>query len=273
MYHLDPTLVSHAAPSTGDRVLTPFGKGVVVEKRTTDLVVKLHESTWVLAYGQKPTLYLDPAIVKKDPVDSPVVGGEAVTTQLDPGFFLDPALIKRETDFSVGQRVLTQFGKGVVAEKRVNAYIVVLHESTWVLAYGQKPTLYLGPKMLKPDPTFSPIVGSEKVTTPFGEGIVLSTDPTSEQLIVESTKWLLANDSLPRFFLDPTFVTRFDEKELKTGETYNTSFCPSFCPAVLTSLFQDKVILQPKTWELAYKQIPRFYLTRRPSRTIGWSLK
>ncbi|GMH93444.1 hypothetical protein TrVE_jg487 [Triparma verrucosa] len=284
--YLDPALVSRTAPSTGDRVLTPFGKGVVVEKRATDLVVKLHESTWVLAYGQKPTLYLDPAIVKKDPVDSPVVGGETVKTQFGPGvvlsqrqnggqfiieshvwklangclprFFLDPALVKRETDFSVGQRVLTQFGKGVVAEKRANDYVVVLHTSTWVLAYGQKPTLYLAPNMLKPDPTFSPIVGSEKVTTPFGEGIVLSTDPTSKQLIVESTKWLLANDSLPRFFLDPTLVTRFDAQELKTGETYNTAFGP----AVLTSLFQDKVILQPRSWELAYKQIPRFYLNK-----------
>ncbi|GMH66355.1 hypothetical protein TL16_g04411 [Triparma laevis f. inornata] len=262
--YLAPNLVSRTAAYAGDRVLTPFGKGVVVEKRATDLVVRLHTSTWVLAYGQKPTLYLDPAIVKKDPIDSPVVGGETFIIESHvwqlannclPRFFLDPALVKRETDFSVGDRVLTQFGKGVVAEKRAADYVVILHTSTWVLAYGQKPTLYLAPNMLKPDPTFSPIVGSEKVSTPFGSGIVLSTDPTSKQLIVESTKWLLANNSLPRFFLDPNL---FDEKELKTGETYDTSYGP----AVLTSLFQDKVILQPKTWELAYKQIPRFYLNK-----------
>ena len=53
--------------------------------------------------------------------------------------------------FSVGQRVKTQFGKGVVAEKRDNNYVVVPHTSTWVLAYGQKPILNLAPNMLKPD--------------------------------------------------------------------------------------------------------------------------
>ena len=53
--------------------------------------------------------------------------------------------------FSVGQRVKTQFGNGVVAEKRDNDYVVIPHTSTWVLAYGQKPILNLAPNMLKPD--------------------------------------------------------------------------------------------------------------------------
>ena len=125
--YLAPNLVSRTAAYAGDRVLTPFGKGVVVEKRATDLVVRLHTSTWVLAYGQKPTLYLDPAIVKKDPIDSPVVGGETVKTQ-------------------------------------------------------------------------------------FGPGVVLSRRPNDGQFIIESHVWQLANNCLPRFFLDPALVKR------ETGE-------------------------------------------------------
>ncbi|GMH99379.1 hypothetical protein TrST_g8947 [Triparma strigata] len=80
--------------------------------------------------------------------------GEQWTEDVKGAWLVVWGLVRQTMDpdvFSVGQRVKTQFGKGVVAEKRDNDYVVVPHTSTWVLAYGQKPILNLAPNMLKPD--------------------------------------------------------------------------------------------------------------------------
>ncbi|GMH85433.1 hypothetical protein TL16_g10230 [Triparma laevis f. inornata] len=65
-HSLSTVSASRTTNYPGNCVTIPFGKGVIIEERATDVVVQLHEETWVLAYGQKPTLYLDPAIVAKD---------------------------------------------------------------------------------------------------------------------------------------------------------------------------------------------------------------
>ena len=181
----------------------------------------------------------------------------------------------------VGQGVLTTYGRGKIIEKRIRDVVVQIDPTCWVLAYGQAPTLYLHPTQIIKEPTISPLLGGEIVNTPFGEGeslhrskfvvaslfsnwlrsfvsgAVLSRRPgKSGQLIVESTKWKLANCSLPRFYLEDSLVTR---ASISVGDRVMTPYGAG----VLIEKRVTDYVVQPNAsvWRLAYGQKPTYYLS------------
>ena len=95
----------------------------------------------------------------------------------------------------VGQKVITQYGRGSIVEKRSRDVVVEIDPDCWVLAYGQRPRLFLHPTQVKRESSTPPLIGGEEVDTPFGAGYMLSRRAGKDgQVIVESGKgWLLAN--------------------------------------------------------------------------------
>ena len=93
--------------------------------------------------------------------------------------------------------------------------------------------------MLQRDSTFSSPVGGETVTTSYGECVVLSRRPGAEgQYITTPTEWKLANNSVPRLFLDSADVKPLDPKAVKTSTLYNTQYNEVY----VTSVHEGKVI-------------------------------
>ena len=285
-FYLDSSLVSRRGLSLNDRVVTPFGAGFLVEKRVHDLVVQPHSSAWELAYRQRPTMYLHPSMVKKDPLsEAPVRGADEVGTVYGPGrvlsrrpdggqyvvestewrlaagclprFYLGASDVRRIDDFAVGENITCVYGKGKVVARRASDYEVQLHEGVWMLAYEQRPRLFLAPNMLKRDGAFAAPVGGETVTTSYGECIVLSRRPGADgQYIVTPTEWKLANGSVPCLFLDAADVKAVDPKQVKTSRLYNTQYNEVY----VTSVHEGKVIGRPKDWALANHSLPTYYL-------------
>ncbi len=214
--------------NSGDRVQTPFGVGVVTDKRPGDYVVMLDKEVWELAYGQRPTLYLAPHMLKRLSSPAPIVGGE---------------------------RCVTQFGSGYVLSTKPDGMLVV-ESDKWQLAYSSTPILHLQRSMVS-RPT-SKVASGTKCRTPFGVGYVMSTHPSNGQMIVEPAPetWELAYKQKPRMFLDPSTVTDFEDSAITSGSTVSTPYGP----AVVLSVMSDAVICEPVSWSLAYGQKPKYYL-------------
>ena len=98
----------------GNKVNTPYGRGVIIEDRGNIVVVK--PNSWVLANNKPPTFYLN---------------------------------IKDIKFFEVGDKVTTSFGTGLINDIRADGvHIVTLNN--WSLANGKSPTLYLNQSAIKP---------------------------------------------------------------------------------------------------------------------------
>jgi len=106
----------------GSNVITIYGKGVVLEVRANDYVVQLNKGTWELAYGQKPTLYLSESNLKEDPSESPITGGEKVTSIYGIGY--------------------------VLSNRDKSTVIVESAPDVWSLAYKQLPRMFLDPSIV-----------------------------------------------------------------------------------------------------------------------------
>jgi hypothetical protein len=99
------------------KVITPFGKGVVLQTRPNDYVVQLHKETWELAYGQKPTLYLSENMLTPEDslMESTPIGGDYVKTM---------------------------FGDGYCLSTRPDG-VKIVESNDWKLAYGCSPRMFL----------------------------------------------------------------------------------------------------------------------------------
>ena len=98
----------------GNKVNTPYGRGVIIEDRGNIVVVK--PNSWVLANNKPPTFYLN---------------------------------IKDVTFFEIGDKVTTSFGTGLINDIRQDGVHVVTLNN-WSLANGKSPTLYLNQSSIKP---------------------------------------------------------------------------------------------------------------------------
>jgi len=94
----------------------------VLEVRANDYVVQLNKGTWELAYGQKPTLYLSESNLKEDPSESPITGGEKVTSIYGIGY--------------------------VLSNRDKSTVIVESAPDVWSLAYKQLPRMFLDPSIV-----------------------------------------------------------------------------------------------------------------------------
>lgn len=99
----------------GQKVSTPYGEGIVREKRDTHVVVT--PTNWLLNGNQPPLFFLNPRDVTPD--------------------------------LRVGDEVECIYGKGSIIEIRSADNIHVVSLSNWLLANGRSPTLYLNHTQLK----------------------------------------------------------------------------------------------------------------------------
>ena len=99
----------------GNKVNTPYGRGVIIEDRGNMVVVK--PNSWVLANDKPPTFYLNIKDVKKY--------------------------------FEIGDKVTTSFGLGLINDIRTDGFHIVTLNN-WSLANGKSPTLYLNQSAIKP---------------------------------------------------------------------------------------------------------------------------
>lgn len=100
----------------GQKVITPYGEGVVLEIRLGDKIV-VQPTTWNLANNQRPTFYMNPNDVKPY--------------------------------FSVGDKVSSAFGSGKIVNYRNDDDIYIITLDNWQLADGKSPTLYLNEQSFK----------------------------------------------------------------------------------------------------------------------------
>jgi len=161
--------ISWAVP--GAAALTPYGPATIVGVRGEDGVVLARPTTWFLATGKPPVLFLQ-------------------ASQVTPAFY-------------AYQRVKTQYGLGVVKEVRRDNVIVV-EINSWELAYGCRPTVFLQADALEVPATFA--VG-ETVQTQYGEGKIVKKrwDGVYE---VRATKWELAYKQIPHMFVQADCMRR-----------------------------------------------------------------
>ena len=100
----------------GEEVATQYGRGVVREARK-DGIVHVTVTSWDLANGAKPQLFLNGAALSETPLE-------------------------------VGCEVKTQYGRGILEEVRAEDGAHVVRLETWKLAGESRPRLYLRPEGL-----------------------------------------------------------------------------------------------------------------------------
>ena len=195
--------------SVGQTVRCYAGYGVVQEV-TSASRIKIQLTSWELAYESKVFCFVGENQVTVVDADAAYADVSAVGISLAPSpASVAAAAAVAASGLSSGDRVLSQFGAGTVVAVRDLDFVVQLDSTTWTLAYGQKPTLYLAPDMLAKETVADSKVplGGDKCSTPFGDGFLLSSSATGQR-IVESGKWKLAGDCRVRMFLEKGMVTK-----------------------------------------------------------------
>ena len=93
----------------GEIVHTPYGEGVVVEKRQQGFLV-VRPTKWNLAYGQKATFFIH----------------------------------QRDTQpaYKTGDLVKTAYGTGYISQTRARDGMYIIHLNEWVLANGIRPVIF-----------------------------------------------------------------------------------------------------------------------------------
>lgn len=115
--------------AVGDAVKTPYGEGIVKDVRQEQIVVE--PSTWLMAGGQKPAMYL--------------------------------AISDVQPSYKVGDAVRTLFGVGKIVEIRTEGVPFVVQLDDWKLASAESPFLYLAAHSLKKEPTSMEAATSKEV--------------------------------------------------------------------------------------------------------------
>eukprot|EP01041_Mallomonas_annulata_P004313 gene4313-8577_t len=205
----------------GQMVETPYGNGIIKEKRENDLVVI--PSNWALNNDKPPTFYMNP----KD---------------------ITPVL-------KIGDKVSCLFGKGVLVDIRYSDTIHVVTISNWLLANGKSPILYVNHSMLTKDtsaileeskiPTKKPSKRANKtkvdkmeigslVQTPYGKGIIRSIRQDNI-ILVEPINWTMADKKAPKFYLQKDFI------QLLKQDTNNNKSSEGNEPDPIISLIADRI--------------------------------
>ncbi|GMI60880.1 hypothetical protein ScalyP_jg2595 [Parmales sp. scaly parma] len=183
-------------------------------------------------------------------------------------------------DVPIGSVVKTLYGTGTVAQFRTSdcMYVVVISKDSWVLAYDNEITCYLQAHDLtvlsSPAKTEqvevvveaelsttnkdAKFIKGETVLTIYGVGEVL--EVRKNDYVVRLRKWKLAYDSLPTLFLAEDALKKEPklQSEIRGGDECISAYGRGIC---LSNLDNKLIIESDKnTWELAYGQLPRFFM-------------
>jgi hypothetical protein len=129
--------------------------------------------------------------------------------------------------FSIGDKINTVFGNGIITNYRTNdaTYIVIL--DNWKLANDKSPTLYLQQSSLtkieekKEIEIKKSFAIGDKINTVYGKGIITNYRTNDATYIVILDNWKLANDKSPTLYLQQSSLTKFEEKKEEVSY-YNT---------------------------------------------------
>jgi hypothetical protein len=155
--------------------------------------------------------------------------------------------------FVVGDPVKTPYGEGVVVDVRHNQ--IVVQPSAWHMAGGQKATLFLNLKDVKP--LFK--VG-DCVRTLFGVGNIIDIRDHGVPFVIRLQEWKLASMKSPVLYLGEHSLKleREDALTFKQGDYVHTTYGTGRVMSVRDS--DQMVIVQPDNWLMDRKKIPTFYL-------------
>eukprot|EP00607_Mallomonas_marina_P007830 CAMPEP_0182417426 /NCGR_PEP_ID=MMETSP1167-20130531/1911_1 /TAXON_ID=2988 /ORGANISM="Mallomonas Sp, Strain CCMP3275" /LENGTH=436 /DNA_ID=CAMNT_0024591005 /DNA_START=170 /DNA_END=1480 /DNA_ORIENTATION=- len=117
-----------------------------------------------------------------------------------------------EKKMEVGSRVSTPYGSGIIKSHRPEDNIVVVQPDNWVMADKKPPTFFLQRDNIKLMTSNSPLsyetemkVGS-LVSTPYGNGKIISHRLDDQIVIIEPDTWIMANKKPPTFYLQRDVV-------------------------------------------------------------------
>lgn len=176
----------------GELVTTPYGVAKIIALNPRNVVAQpLH---WTMAGGQKPTYYMNEVDVK------PL--------------------------YRVGDSVCTAYGDAVIESVRAIDHIYELTLKNWKLATGKSPRLYMkSTEFITPAETqkkasstvdTSSVVRTVKVgdevNTAYGVACVTSV-LSGGAIVATPTKWRLANNQEPTFYLNKSSYTLPERKE------------------------------------------------------------
>jgi len=240
-----------------------YGTGAVEEFRPKDEVYVVRLSNWVLAYSCPVLCYLQ---------------REQITLLESP-----------KPVYKNGTIVKTQYGVGKVELYRKEDAMYRVRLSNWVLAYNSTVCCYLqyndlelvekenskdintkevesvGTSSVEVEVTETeeaPAVGKftkgETVFTQFGVGEIC--EVRKSDYVVRLRKWVLAYECAPKLYLAESALSKEQDGNptVRGGDNCTSPYGAGVC----LSSVGEKLIIEASNWELAYGQIPRFYMQR-----------